>query len=250
MQEYPIDINCDMGESYGDVIIGQDEKLMPLITSCNIACGYHGGDSFHMRKTILLALKHNVRIGAHPSYPDLEGFGRRKMNFSKEKLISIIGEQMVTLKEMVEELGGKLSYVKPHGALYNKASEDVVESEAVIDAIQSIDGKLKLMGLASSVIEDVAKKKDIDFIAEAFCDRKYEKDGKLMSRGRPEAVLRNREEAVAQVKSIVFDKKVKINATQSIEINANSICVHGDNPMALEFLIAIKAMFTNRHNEH
>ncbi len=250
MNDLPIDINCDMGESIGDLIIGQDEKLMPFITSCNIACGYHGGDDFHMKKTIELALKHNVRIGAHPSYPDLEGFGRRKMSFKKEELKTLIATQISKLQIMVENLGGTLSYVKPHGALYNKASIDRGESAAIIAAIQSIDSNLAFMGLANSKMESAANDRGIEFIAEAFCDRGYELDGTLMLRSKKGAVFSKVDEAISQVKSIVFNKNVTVGLDKKLLINADSLCIHGDNPMALEFVIAIQQMFNNLSDEN
>ena len=191
MTKISIDINCDMGESTGNHIVGQDEKLMPFISSCNIACGFHGGDPYHMAKTIQLALSHNVRIGAHPSYPDLEGFGRRKMDIPKPELKAILEYQIAALKGMVESKGGKLSYVKPHGALYNFASINRVEAETVIDSVNSIDNHLAMMGPKGSEIEIAANKKGIGFIAEAFGDRRYEPDGTLMSRNNPEAVFGN-----------------------------------------------------------
>lgn len=238
-----IDINCDMGESIGDQIIGQDEKLMPFISSCNIACGYHGGDDFHIRKTIELALKHSARIGAHPSYPDLEGFGRRPMDIKKSELKGLLVTQIEMLKALVESYGGELSYVKPHGALYNKASKNKEETETIIEAIQSVDSNLALMGLAGSVMEFVANAKGISFISEAFCDRGYEKDGTLMSRIKSRAVFSKVEEVVNQVKSIVFKEQVRADSGETIQLHADSICIHGDNPMAPEFLMAIEQMF-------
>jgi len=248
MHKYPIDINCDMGESIGNLIIGQDEKLMPFITSCNIACGYHGGDPYHMQKTIELALKHNVRMGAHPSYPDVDGFGRREMSVEKEELKALLVSQIDGLNQMVNRFGGELRYVKPHGALYNKASVNSKEAKIIIDAIQTVSPQLALMGLAGSIMQKAAKEKDIEFIPEAFCDRKYKIDGTLMSRAKQGAVLSNVNEVYTQVNSIVFDKTVTINSGESISINADSICIHGDNPMALEFLGAIRAMFKNHQN--
>jgi len=225
-----------MGESLGSIIIGQDEKLMPFITSCNIACGFHGGDPVHMQRTIRLAITNNVRIGAHPSYPDLEGFGRRKMDIDPEELKAILIYQIAALKGMVESEGGKLSYVKPHGAMYNKASIDSSEAQAIIAALKFINPNLALMGLAGSEMEEAANEMDVDFISEAFGDRKYELDGSLMSRSKPDAVFSKAEDVVKQVESIVFDKKVKTSVGKFISIQAKSICIHGDNPMALEFV--------------
>jgi UPF0271 protein len=238
-----------MGESHGATIIGQDENLMPYITSCNIACGFHGGDPFHIEKTILLALTHGVKIGAHPSYPDSEGFGRRKMKIDPHELVSIIRYQIAALKGVVESLGGKLSYVKPHGALYNKASIDSKETECLIEAIRSIDVNLPLMGLARSVMETVSLKKEMPFIAEAFCDRRYEIDGTLRSRTESGAVISNVDEAINQVRSIMVHKKVELNSGEVISINAQSICVHGDNPMAFNFLKGIKKLKKELNNE-
>ncbi len=236
MNNLPIDINCDMGESLGSAIIGQDEKLIPFITSCNIACGFHGGDPVHIQRTIRLAITHKVRIGAHPSYPDLEGFGRRKMDIALEELKAILIYQVAALKGLVESEGGTLSYVKPHGALYNKASVEASEAQAIIAALKSIGSNLALMGLAGSEMEKAANEMDVDFISEAFGDRKYELDGSLMSRSKPDAVFSKVEEVVKQVESIVFDKRVETTAGKYISIQADSICIHGDNPMALEFL--------------
>ncbi len=235
-----------MGESLGTTIIGQDEKLMPFITSCNIACGYHGGDDVHTPNTINLALEHNVRIGAHPSYPDIEGFGRRPMHFEKEELATIITTQVLSLKKMVEEAGGVLTYVKPHGALYNKASINSEEAQVIIAALKSINPNLALMGLAGSEMGKVSKGMDIEFISEAFCDRKYELDGSLMLRSKPGAVFSKVEDVVKQVESIVFDKRVETAAGKFIAIQADSICIHGDNPMALEFVKAIHYLFSSK----
>lgn len=239
----PIDINCDMGESSGAKIIGQDEELMPFINSCNIACGYHGGDPFHIEKTIKLAIENNVRIGAHPSYPDAEGFGRRNMEIPKPELKAIIQYQVSALKGMVESQGGVLSYVKPHGALYNRASKDKLEAETIINAIQAIDTNLSLMGLAGSITERVALDMGIPFIAEAFCDRRYERNGTLMSRENSNAIITNVEDAVTQVRQLLFDKKVDVGKSEAIDIMANSICVHGDNPKALEIVKGISHMY-------
>ncbi len=233
-----------MGESLGSTIISQDEKLMPFITSCNIACGFHGGDPKHMQKTIRLAIANNVRIGAHPSYPDLEGFGRRKMDIEPEELKAILIYQISALKGMVECEGGTLSYVKPHGALYNKASIDSSEAQVIISSIKSMDPNLALMGLAGSEMEKAAKEMGVEFIAEAFCDRRYELDGSLMPRSRPDAIVSKVEDVVKQVASIVFDKRVEISVDKFIPIQADSICIHGDNPMALEFVKGIHHLFS------
>ena len=144
-----IDINCDMGESYGHFKVGNDDALFPYISSCNIACGFHGGDPFHIAQTIKKAIAHGVRIGAHPAYPDLAGFGRRKMQIPTIELTAIIKYQVAALKGMTESMGGRLAYVKPHGALYNTAANNVAESTTIIEAVQAIDDSLaKLSSIA------------------------------------------------------------------------------------------------------
>ena len=167
-----IDLNCDMGESFGNFKIGNDEAIFPFITSTNIACGFHGGDPFHIENTIKNALEHQVSIGAHPSYPDLQGFGRRKMILQKAELKAILKYQIGAIKSMTESLGGTLKYVKPHGALYNMAANDEAETIVIIESIQEIDSDLMLMGLAGSITEKVAKREKIPFVPEAFAEPK------------------------------------------------------------------------------
>ena len=235
-----IDINCDMGESFGQYKIGNDELVFPYITSSNIACGFHGGDPFQIEKTILNALKYGVQIGAHPSYPDLAGFGRRYMTVKKSELKSIIKYQIAAVKGLVESHGGQLNYVKPHGALYNQAAKDETEMTVITDALQEIDPKLALMGLAGSVAEEICKKRKIKFIAEAFADRKYETNGTLMSRSKTGSVIHDPEQAAKQVLSIVLEKCVYTDDGTAVEINAQSICIHGDNPSVLDILKKIE----------
>ncbi|MEO1263030.1 MAG: 5-oxoprolinase subunit PxpA [Bacteroidota bacterium] len=235
-----IDINCDMGESFGQYRVGNDDAIFPYITSSNIACGFHGGDPVHIEKTINSAIEHGVQIGAHPSYPDLGGFGRRFMQVKKSELKSILKYQIAAIKGLVECKGAKLIYVKPHGALYNQAARDEAETTVIIEALQEIDPTLILMGLAGSTTERVCKKRDITFVAEAFADRKYEPDGSLRSRLKPGAVIHDPEEAAAQVLSIVKEKKVLAHGGLEIPIVAQSICIHGDNPTAIDILKKIE----------
>lgn len=240
-----IDINCDMGESFGHFKIGNDEALFPLIQSCNIACGFHGGDPFHIENTIKNALKYGLKIGAHPSYPDLAGFGRRKMDIPKAALKAILKYQIAALKGMTESLGGRISYVKPHGALYNFAANNEEETLTIIAAIQEIDPDLKLMGLAGSVTEKVAIQHKIPFLAEAFGDRKYMENGTLMSRSEEGSVIENPAEAAAQIWSITQQNQVVTASGKRIPIHAQSICIHGDNPAAVEILSAFRSMVLN-----
>lgn len=234
-----MDINCDMGESYGRFTVGQDETLFPYITSCSIACGFHGGDPLTIQKTIQAALKHKVRIGAHPSYPDLVGFGRRNMSLSSTELKASVLYQIAALKGMVESLGGTLSYVKPHGALYNTIAQNQAEAFAVIDAIQLLDPQLALMGLANSPLEEWATEKGIQFIPEAFADRSYNRDGYLMDRREANALITTPSKALQQVTYIIKENKV-VTSKGFFSIRAKSICIHGDNPMALDILKLLK----------
>lgn len=242
-----MDINCDMGESFGQYIIGNDDDIFPYITSCNIACGFHGGDPYHIEKTIRKALEYGVQIGAHPSYPDLQGFGRRKMTIGKDELKSILKYQISALKGMTESLGGILKYVKPHGALYNTAAVNEAESYTIIEAILEVDSQLILMGLAGSNMEAVTKKENVPFIPEAFADRLYTTEGKLMPRQLQGAVIHDAKKAAEQVLRLVQENEVISNEGTAINIKAKSICIHGDNPNAINILQEINRIFQNHH---
>ena len=229
-------LNCYLGESYGNFTIGNDIAIFPYISSCNIACGFHGGDPLTLQKTIKAALAQGLRLGAHPAYPDLQGFGRRQMDLSSNELEATIRYQVAALKGMIESLGGKLAYVKPHGALYNKMANNADESRTVIQTIQSIDPDLQLMGLAGSTTQTVAKEMGISFIAEAFADRRYTKQGKLVSRSVKGAVINDPELVFKQVQMIVNEGLVESLDGTIIPISAQSICIHGDNPKAIAIL--------------
>lgn len=241
-----IDINCDMGESYGHFKIGNDQQIIPYITSCNVACGFHGGDPLHIEQTIQMALEHHVQIGAHPSYPDLHGFGRRPMKLSAHELSATVKYQIAAIKGITESLGGKLKYVKPHGALYNTMAIDEKEALTVIKAIQAIDGQLAIMGLAGSKVEFLANKMSIPFIREAFADRRYTSAGTLTSRSEKNAVINDPQEAAQQVLSIIKKQKVYSNEGKAVVVKADSVCIHGDNPMAVEILKSIHS-FLKQH---
>ena len=177
-----VDINCDMGESFGNFSVGNDTAIFPFITSSNIACGLHAGDPYHIEQTIRMAIKHKVQIGAHPGYPDLQGFGRRVIPMSSDELSASVKYQVSAIKGMVESEGAHLTYVKPHGALYNEMAKNGKEAVIVIKAIKAIDPNLMIMGLAGSHMRTLVEAEGMHFIAEAFADRRYEADGKLRSR--------------------------------------------------------------------
>jgi len=234
-----IDINCDMGESHGNFKVGRDTEIFPHITSSNIACGMHAGDPYHIERTIDLALQHGVQIGAHPGYPDLQGFGRRVIPMKRDELKAYIKYQVAALKGMVESAGGKLAYVKPHGALYNEMAANASEAETVIAGIKAIDPELIVMGLAGSHVADIAATANMAFVAEAFADRRYEANGKLRSRLKEQSVFDSAEEAANQVVSITLDGHTQTLEGDRVNIEAQSFCIHGDNPAAIKILKSI-----------
>ncbi|WP_421763888.1 5-oxoprolinase subunit PxpA [Ekhidna sp.] len=217
-----IDLNADLGEHPGTT---QDEQIMPFISSCNIACGGHIGDEFSVRQTIRLAKQHEVAIGAHPSYPDRENFGRKIISIQPGDLAESISEQILLVKRICEEEGVVLHHVKPHGALYNHAAADRFISELILNVLKDVTPGIFWMGLARSVSKETAEKKGYPFIAEGFADRKYESDGSLRSRSLAGAVL-SRDEVIDQVQELVLNKRVKVENWMKLEIQ--SICLHGD----------------------
>lgn len=231
-----VDINCDMGESYGNYSIGNDESIFPHITSCNIACGMHAGDPYHIERTIDLAIRHKVQIGAHPGYPDLQGFGRRVLQMPSAELSSNMKYQVAALKGLVESKGQKLAYVKPHGALYNEMAQNESVAKTVVTSIKAIDSSLKVMGLSGSLVKRVVENEGLVFVAEAFADRQYEANGQLRPRKLSEAVHHDSEKAANQVLSIVTEKKAFSLDGKEIPIEAQSFCIHGDNPAAINIL--------------
>lgn len=241
-----VDINCDMGESYGETVVGNDSAVMPFISSANIACGFHGGDPLTIEKTICLALKYGVSIGAHPSYNDLKGFGRRPMHLSKAELRSAILYQVGALKSMTETLGGKLIHVKPHGALYNSASADYEISRVIAETIKEIDPSLKMICLSQSKMIDAAHDVGIPYLSEAFADRAYNEDGSLVSRDSPGAVITDEDTIIERVLLMITEGVVETSNGRVIEIQADTICIHGDNEQAPKLVKIIYNELTER----
>lgn len=229
-----IDINCDLGESFGAYQIGNDALIMPYISSANIACGYHAGDPVVMEKTVSLAMKHGVAIGAHPGYPDLQGFGRRSMKMTPEEIRSMIVFQVAALKGITESLGGKLVHVKPHGALYNDAAENETIARAIVRAILQVDPDLKLVGLAGSVMLEVASEIQVPFLSEVFADRAYLPAGQLVPRSQQGAVIHDWETSNRRVLQMINEGTVEAISGETIFIQADTVCIHGDNPSAPE----------------
>jgi UPF0271 protein len=229
-----VDINCDLGESFGNYTIGNDELIMPYISSANIACGFHAGDPLVMENTVKLALQNNINIGAHPGYPDLQGFGRRSIKMSATGIRTMLVYQIAALKGITESLGGKLVHVKPHGALYNDAvcSEEI--AKAVIEAVLQIDPSLKLFALAGSYIHELAQKQKLGTVNEVFADRAYMPSGELAPRSMDGAVIHDAEISKRRVLQMIKNNKAEAVNGEIIEIKAESVCIHGDNPEAIE----------------
>ena len=238
-----IDINCDMGESYYDKRIGNDSKIMPYISSCNIACGFHGGDPLTIRKTIELAIKNNVKIGAHPSYFDLEGFGRRKITLDSDELESIILYQVSALKGITESYGIKLHHVKTHGALYNMASIDNNIAETIVKTIKKIDPELKLYGPSKMKWKEISKKHNIKYISEVFSDRNYNDDLSLVDRHNKNSMITDISDSIEHLSRIINQGKVKTINNKLIDIDVDTVCIHGDQPNAFIFAKTIYNTF-------
>jgi 5-oxoprolinase (ATP-hydrolysing) subunit A len=235
-----IDLNCDMGESFGAWRMGNDAALMDYVSSVNIACGFHAGDSTVIRKTVETAIKKGVSVGAHPSFPDLQGFGRREMKLSTEEIFDIVLYQISAVKGIGESMGIKLHHVKPHGALYNQAARDEKLAAAVAKAVKSIDKNLILYGLSGSHLISEAEKIGLVTASEVFADRTYTNDGNLTPRSESNALIADTEQAVAQVLQMIGDQTVTATTGEKIPIKADTVCIHGDGENALEFAKTIR----------
>lgn len=242
-----IDLNCDLGESFGAWEMGNDTEIMPLVSSVNIATGWHAGDPLIMAKTVQSAGKLNLGIGAHPGFPDLMGFGRRLMNISPEEAKAYVLYQVGALNAFVKAEGLRLQHVKPHGALYNMAAKDLKLAVAIAEAVSLIDSNLVLMGLANSQMAVAAEQVGIPFASEVFADRRYQTDGSLVPRGQNGAVIETDEEALQQVLQMVCEGQVTTLTGESITLKADSLCVHGDNPHALQFVERIRRVLSEKN---
>jgi UPF0271 protein len=236
-----IDLNSDVGESYGAWTMGQDEALMPLVTSVNIACGAHAGDPPVMARTVALAVGHGLGIGAHPGYPDRDGFGRRDLDMTDAELEAWLLYQLGALSAFVHAAGATLIHVKPHGALYNRAARDERLASAICRAVSAFDSSLMVVALAGSTMLDVARAAGLATAAEAFADRAYEDDGSLRSRRLPGALLATPAAAAAQAVSIVTQGSVTSHDDAHVPVRADSLCIHGDTPGAPEYARAVRA---------
>lgn len=236
-----VDINCDLGESYGIFKIGNDTQVMPYITSANIACGLHAGDPMIMAQTIRLAKQHDVAVGAHPGYPDLLGFGRREMQLTPEEVKNFMVYQIGALSGMAKALGTTLQHVKPHGALYNKAAKDEETAKAIAEAVRAVDSRLIIFAPPMSVLATVAADNGLRVAFEVFADRAYNADGSLVSRQHPNVIWEEPRMVVERTIRMVKDGTVLAVDGSLVKLGVvHTICVHGDTPTASGLVRALK----------
>ncbi|BAA30083.1 LamB/YcsF family protein [Pyrococcus horikoshii] len=235
-----VDLNSDLGESFGRYKLGLDEEVMKYITSANVACGWHAGDPLVMRKTVRLAKENDVQVGAHPGYPDLMGFGRRYMKLTPEEARNYILYQVGALYAFAKAEGLELQHVKPHGALYNAMVKEEDLARAVIEGILDFDKDLILVTLSNSRVADIAEEMGLKVAHEVFADRAYNPDGTLVPRGRPGAVIEDKEEIAERVISMVKDGGIRAINGEWVDLKVDTICVHGDNPKAVEITSYIR----------
>ncbi|MBX4937279.1 LamB/YcsF family protein [Rhizobium binae] len=238
-----IDLNSDLGESYGAWSMGDDAAMLAIVSSANIACGFHAGDPLGILKTVKAAAERGVSVGAHVSYPDRVGFGRRDMGVTSAELTADVIYQIGALKGVATAEGVAVGYVKPHGALYNRIAHDPIQGQAVIDGIKAIDPDLVLMGLAGAPILKLAHKSGLKTVAEAFADRSYTPGGELVSRREPCAVLHDTTVIARRMLQLAREGTIEAIDGSTIKVDAQSICVHGDSPGAVAIAQAIRQAF-------
>lgn len=237
---FSIDLNCDMGESFGAWKMGSDAELMNIVSSINIACGFHAGDAGVMRQSVQTAIEKGVAIGAHPGYPDLQGFGRRELKLPAGEIFDIVLYQISALKGICEAFGAKLHHVKPHGALYNSAAKNAEMASAIAAAVKACDRDLIFYGLSGSSLIFEADRIGLKTASEVFADRTYQEDGTLTSRDQHNALITETEKAVGQVLEMIKKQKVTAITGKRISLKAETICIHGDAANALDFASAIR----------
>jgi UPF0271 protein len=235
-----IDLNADLGESFGRWRVGHDPDLLALVSSANIACGFHAGDPLALRETLTLAAKHGVTVGAHPGYPDLLGFGRRDIDASPAEVESWVLYQIGALRALAVASGSQVKYVKPHGALYNTAVKNRATADAVVNAMRLAGPGLILLGLPGSEMVNAAHAAGVGFAREAFPDRNYEADGTLTPRRRPDALVSDPAACADRAARMVLDGVVEARDGTMVDIEPDSLCVHGDGPEAVPVLRAIR----------
>lgn len=237
---YRVDLNCDLGESFGRYELGEQREILKYVTSANVACGFHAGDPSVMRETVELAIENGVKIGAHPGLPDLNGFGRREMKITPQEGYDMVVYQIGALQGFLSARNEKMQHVKPHGALYNMAAKDTKLAEAIAQAVYDVSSSLVLFGLAGSELTKAGEKIGLRTAHEVFADRTYQDDGSLTSRTQSDALITDQEHSVAQVVKMVKEGKVLSQQQTEVSLRADSICIHGDGEHALEFAKYIK----------
>ncbi|MBC3347696.1 MULTISPECIES: LamB/YcsF family protein [Pseudomonas] len=242
-----IDLNSDLGESFGAWSMGDDAAMLDVVTSANVACGFHAGDPAGILRTLKAAAAKNVTIGAHVAYPDKVGFGRRNMDVASDELTADVIYQIGALQGLAKAAGTSVRYVKPHGALYNTIAHDRRQALAVIEAIRAVDPTLILVALAGSSLIELARNEGLQCVAEAFADRAYTPQGTLVSRREPGAVLHDPKLVAQRMLRLVEDGTVEAIDGSLTRIQADSICVHGDSPAAVEMARELRRVLEQAH---
>ncbi len=241
---YRVDLNSDLGESFGRYTLGNDDQIIPLVSSANVACGFHASDPVVMDQTLAMAAAAGIRVGAHPGYPDLMGFGRRNMTVSPEEAKAYTLYQLGALDGFCRIHGLRMQHVKPHGAFYNMAAKDYTLSRAICEAIKGFDANLIVLALSGGELARAAIDLGLRTAQEAYADRAYEEDGSLVNRKKPGAMITDEDEAIARVLRMVKEQKVTAITGRDIPIRVDSICVHGDGAKALAFVKKIRSVLT------
>jgi UPF0271 protein len=241
---YVIDINCDMGESFGNYTLGIDHEVIKYISSSNIGCGFHGGDPNVMEKTVSLCKNYNVAVGAHPGFPDLIGFGRRNMDIPTNELSNYVLYQLGALEAFAKLRSLDIQHVKLHGALYNMAAKDKKIALAIAETIKAYDDNLIFLVLANSEMENAAVSLKMRYACEIFADRNYNSDGTLVSRSHPQALIKDSDYAAKRIVKIIKERKIASIDGVEFKINYHSLCVHGDNTEAVNFVRDIRELLT------
>jgi UPF0271 protein len=237
-----IDFNCDVGEG-----IGNDEAIMPFISSANVACGYHAGNEDTIRETVELAVNNNVAVGAHPSFFDMENFGRTEMNLSRGEIYDLVILQLRIIDKIIRKSKSKLHHVKPHGALYNMSAKDPAIAKTIAEAVKDFDDNLILFGLSGSCSVTEASKIGLRTANEVFADRTYQDDGSLTPRSQKNALIENVDKAIDQVLQIALDRTITSVNGRKILLSADTICIHGDGKSAIQFASSIYQKLRQNH---
>ena len=235
-----VDLNADVGESFGLYTLGDDQTLMSSLTSANIACGFHAGDPHVMRRTVQAAIAAGVAIGAHPGFPDLSGFGRRRMHLSPAEIEDIVVYQIGALMAMTAACGSVLKHVKPHGALYNMAATDRAMADAIVGATVSVNRHLVLVGLSGSALIAAGRAAGLTTASEAFADRGYDADGRLLPRHHPGAIIDDVERVAARAVAMVKNRTVETSDGVRVPLDVDTLCIHGDTPGASQLARAVR----------